>query len=427
MLANRGWRCLPYAAVAIFAVVAVGCGFGAAAEPAGPAALAKPTAAAPADLKARRREAAWRKRRVIMNNDGNDVFGLATDRQDIHEAFLEARTAPLVGSQVDAIFYCTGVFNQYSHASDETELQENGDKGVPTAAKALVASGRDSLATVVEFAHRHGLEAWWSMRMNDTHDSSDETIFSAWKRAHPDWLMARKGERMPYGGGRWSAVDYGREEVREKVFRIVMDVARRYDVDGIELDFFRHPLYFKSQVRGEPVSREQCDAMTQLLARIRRGVDEVAEARGRPLLIAVRVMNAPRYARGIGLDVEAWLEKGLVDVLVAGGCYFHIEPWQTMVGLGHGHDVPVYACLSESRLPIEDLAVWRGGALEAWEAGVDGIYTFNLFDPGHRLFRELGDPSLLKTLPVDRRSPRGSPYWINFLKDGDTYGSLPAN
>ena len=44
-------------------------------------------------------------------------------------------------------------------------------------------------------------------------------------------------------------------EVREKVFRIFRDVCMRYDVDGIEMDFFRHPLYFREMMLGEPVSR----------------------------------------------------------------------------------------------------------------------------------------------------------------------------
>lgn len=202
-----------------------------------------------------------------------------------------------------------------------------------------------------------------------------------------------------------------------------MDVATRYDIDGIELDFFRHPLFFKTQVLGEPVTQGQCDKMTALLAQVRRGTLEAARGRSRPLLIAVRVMDSPGYARAIGLDVEKWLKDGLIDVLIVGGCYFHLEPWQTMVRMGHEHDVPVYACLSASRLQAED-KLWRGEALDAWAAGVDGIYTFNLFDPRHPLFRELGDPAVLKGLPAENRYIMGAKYWINFLKDGERFGNI---
>ena len=53
-------------------------------------------------------------------------------------------------------------------------------------------------------------------------------------------------------------MDYGRPEVREKVYRILADVAGRYDVDGIEMDFFRHPVLFAAQMVGKPVTQAQC-------------------------------------------------------------------------------------------------------------------------------------------------------------------------
>jgi hypothetical protein len=58
-----------------------------------------------------RKEAAHRKRRIIMNSDGNDARGQKEGEAKTPEAFLARRTTALAGSQVDAIFYCTGVFN----------------------------------------------------------------------------------------------------------------------------------------------------------------------------------------------------------------------------------------------------------------------------------------------------------------------------
>ena len=45
------------------------------------------------------------------------------------------------------------------------------------------------------------------------------------------------------------------------------------------------------------------------------------------------------------------------------------------------------------------IASLRARALAAWAAGVDGIEMFNHFDPASPLWRELGDPALLRTLP----------------------------
>lgn len=364
-------------------------------------------------LKADRRRAAHRQRRMIMNNDGNDARRLPQDVPHSREMFLRQRTSPLVGSHVDAIFHCTGQFNLYRHHSSETELKKNAGSDEDWGWE-LGTDGPDVLETMVDFGHRHEIEVFWSMRMNDTHDAKYDWCMSQWKKDHPQLLVGKPGQEFTYGRanwkGRWSSLNYAMPEVRDKVFRILEDVATRYDVDGLELDFFRHPVYFRPQLIGESVTQSHCDMITDLLRRIRRMVDNVAAGRGRPLLISVRVPDSAGYAKSIGLDVERWLQEDLIDLLVGGG-YFHLQPWENLVALGHRYDVPVYPCLSASRLgfataladPFNDrkvsgMATWRGEAARAWEAGADGIYVFNCFNPHDPIFRELGDPVLLKTL-----------------------------
>jgi hypothetical protein len=362
-----------------------------------------------------------------MNNDGNDFSSVTPDEPRTPETFLSKRTAPLVGSHVDSIFYCTGVFNLYTHRSEETELRALDE----TAAKyvyELIRYGTDSLEIMTNFCHAHGLEIFWSMRMNDTHDSGNPVLFCKWKQDHPDYLVGKRGEKFPYGANRWSSVDYGVAAVRDKVFRILADVCTRYDVDGIELDFFRHPVLFKPQMTGEPVTQEHCDQMTGLLRRIRTMTETVARKRGRPMLIAIRIPDSVGYCKAIGIDLIRWLEEDLVDIVTGGG-YFHLEPWENLVALGRKYDVPVYACLVKRR--IEDggepeaqssLQRWRGEALNAWNAGMNGIYTFNRFDPHDPIFRELGDPELLKTLDrIDRTVYVAENCWSKpetWLKDG---------
>jgi hypothetical protein len=370
-----------------------------------------------ATMKEARHAAAHRTRRIIMNNDGNDVF--LSEAAGTPEGFLSQRCTPLVGSQVDALFYCTGVFNLYSHRSDVSELLTQGDQGVKSYARELIEQGRDTLELVLDFGHAHGLEVFWSMRMNDTHDSADPTLLCQWKKDHPEGLMGRPGDPFPYGGNRWSAVNYARPEVREQVFRIFQDVCTRYEVDGLEMDFFRHPVFFLPQMTGEPVTQEHCDLMTDLLRRVREMTEKVAQQRGRPLLISVRVPDSVGCAKAIGLDLIRWLEDDLIDLLV-GGCYFHLEPWENLVALGQRYDVPVYAGLSASRLP-DPIEVWRGEAMRAWKAGVSGIYTFNRFDPRDPLFRELGSPETLQGRPMTYQF---NPGWneINYwLKDGERF------
>ncbi|NLE40040.1 MAG: hypothetical protein GX621_18645 [Pirellulaceae bacterium] len=351
-------------------------------------------------IRQQRKQAAGRKRRIIFNNDGNDSR-TSPEEPRTHENFLSKRMTPLIGSQVDAIFYCTGVFNLYTHHSTESEPRFYHEGDVVQWAWELGNKGPDSLETMVRFGHAHDMEVFWSMRMNDCHDSSTPRNLCQWEKDHPECLMGKKGDRFKAGGNRWSALNYEVEATREKVYRILADVATRYDVDGLELDFFRSPVYFLPQMHGKPVTQEQCDMMTDLLRRIRRMADRQAARRGRPMLIAVRVPDSVGYAREIGLDLVRWFEEDLVDIMSV-TCLFRLNPWETSVALGHKHGVPVYASLSESRFKDDDTRTsrrspehYRGRALEALAAGVDGIYLFNFFDPHSELWRQLGDESTL--------------------------------
>jgi hypothetical protein len=171
--------------------------------------------------------------------------------------------------------------------------------------------------------------------------------------------------------------------------------------------------------------------MTDLLRRVRNMADEQAAGRGRPVLIAVRVPDSVGYASALGLDVERWLKDGLVDLMVV-GCFYQLEPWETSVALGHRYGVPIYPSLSEPRFRNpqsqsvrESLECYRGRALDAWNAGVDGIYTFNYDDPTSPLWREAGDPDTLKTL--DQLYPAGAmgTTMVHWLHGGMKHMNMP--
>lgn len=391
-------------------------------------------------LPAARREAAGRKRRVIMNNDGNDSREAPTkDRA----GFLQSRSLPLVGSQVDAIFYCTGIWGTFTHKSANAELRVGSDQGYQEWAAHLADDGGpDALGTIVDFGHQHGMEVFWSLRMNDTHDSGDPTMMSAWKKANPECLAGSWDERSKYRGGgrRWSAVNYAHAMVRDRTVGWFDEVAANYDVDGVELDFFRHPVFFASTLRGEHATPDECEAMNSVIRRIRDGIDKHALRRGRPLLLAIRVPDSAGYCRALGLDVEQWLKEGLVDLMIVSG-YFRLNPWQTSVDLGHKYGVKVYGGLSESRLRDNQARAvraspegYRARAMNVWHAGADGVYVFNLFNPRHSVWRELGEPAALaamdKVYTTGARDVRDAGSWLQnglrFLNRAPVFPGRPV-
>jgi hypothetical protein len=355
------------------------------------------------------REKVDRRRRLIFNNDGNEPVYYCKDATA--QSLLESRTTPLAGSQVDSIFYCTwsSGFGLFTHQTKAGQVFNTREKMfTDNRTQELLDRGIDPLQVMVDFAHQHEMELFWSMRMNDTHDGARAeyapVMFRAnkLKQAHPEWLIGSKDKPPKYGA--WSAVDYGVVQIRDLAFAYCEEVCQNYDIDGIELDFFRHVFLFRCSGRGNACGETELNALSELMRRIRSMTEQVARKRNRPILLAIRVPDSVAYCKTIGIDLEKWLSEGLIDLLVAGG-YTQLNPWEYSVALGHKYGVKVYPSLDEPRVRDEagrklreSPATYRGRALNAWAAGADGIYMFNFFNPQSSLWRELGDPSILDGL-----------------------------
>lgn len=383
----------------------------------------------------------FRERRIIVNNDGNDkVLPPYTI-----ERFLESRTSGLEGTQVDSIFYCTGVPMLYTHRSKiaaQLGVGDHADAPNKQWVSAFNEQDTDSLEIVTNWGREHDKEIFWSIRLNDRHDSGSrwKHLITDWKRKNPELTMGTEGEGLPdnfeRGHNSWSLLRYDRAEVRDTIYSLIEEVCQNYDIDGIELDFWRHPAYFPEPLIGLPVPREKKDDMTKLWKRVRRMTEAVGMERGKPFLIAIKIPDSMDYCEAMGLDVKRWLEEDLVD-LVIGADYFKLEPWENLVATGRRFEVPVYACFEIRRIEPgiskegkkASLKVWRGEAYNAWRSGVDGIYLMNRFDSGEKILYELGDPELLEALDrVDQTSYYNPETWSKpqtWVPDGMKYFKEP--
>ena len=347
-----------------------------------------------------------RPRRLIFNNDGGGDTRVPTDPLPRPRDFLPLRTTPLVGTHVDSVVFDTtsGTFGRFAHRTAVAEpfLVREGryrNNLLPD----LAPLGTDALRVVSEHSREVGQEVFWAMRMNDTHDASNPLLWPKFKEENRAFLLGTK--EAPPKRGMWTAVDYGRPEVRDLARRTIAEVAANYDLDGIELDFWRHPVFFRKTAAELPVGDEERAQMSALLRDIRSDLNAAGRRRGRHILLSVKTPDSVSYCREIGLDLERWLADGSVDMLVPGG-YFQLNPWSESVALARRFGVKIYACLAESRVrdaagvaARSSLEALRARALAAWAAGVDGIQMFNHFDPKSPLWRELGDPAVLRPLP----------------------------
>ncbi len=385
-----------------------------------------------------RQEKLSQPRPLIHNNDGCDTYLYPSEREFSIPNFLDYRSAGLVGSDVSTISYCTisSSFGQFTHNTKVGEfltIQHN-RPGRKNVVPEFVKLGTDPLEVTSEFAHGNGFEFFWSNRINDTHDSGHrpDKPYERWselKQAHPEYLMGTVGEKLPHA--RWSAVDFSYQEIRDLCVQYYTEVCENYDVDGIELDFFRHLYLFGSVARGEIASLEQLEMMTDMLAKIREMNETVGMKKGKPILVLVRVPDSKEYCRGIGIDIENWMAKGLVDI-VAGSGYFRLNYWKDLASLGENNNVKMYAGLSESRVKGEhpflvrqQNAVFRARASAAWEAGIDGLYIFNEYDTRAKYLSEIGSPDKLKNtnnlyFVTYRDYTAGS-----YLNGGDNFSKMP--
>jgi len=387
-----------------------------------------------AEMSNQRKELRHRQRRIIYNNDGNEVF---ITRLSSPQDFLKQRIEPALGTQVDTIFYCTLVTTLYSH---DTKVAERWDDMVDATQstnkhalnggdnmRMLRKAGRDCLSVVVDRCREAGVEVFWSHRINDVHDSilHYDYLLSQWKREHPECLMGKPEDARKYAMEDprfwWSTLDFEKKKVRDYLFRVTEEVCQRYPVDGIEIDYFRAPMFFRPNLTDEQATPEQVEIMTGFQRRITKMTRREGAKRGRPILVAARTPMTKATCRHVGIDIETWLAEDLVDLLATGGGYMPFTmPTKELAELGHAHDVPVYPAISNSGMrartasggiakgwraaaanakgrPVEG---WRGAVSNAWSSGADGIYLFNIFPgvPNHWAFTTLGDRSALAAM-----------------------------
>lgn len=332
------------------------------------------------------------RRRVLYNFDGDSCLSTKAGSKgpvpvDVDDVKRLIEEVAYDGSRVDTVLVCinaqvmyyptkAGTMRGTLSTPEERAHWPASEKQRFENLRAFFAKGIDPYAVMLAETRRRGREALLSFRMNDDH--GNDFLRSQFLADHPDW---RLGVEQYRGKG---ALDFGRGEVREYTFRLIEEAVRRYDCDGIELDFNRFPTFFKDGETEERVAK-----MNSLVERVRRMVGEVGRGRGRRLALGVRVPSnygrtppTPETARQIGCDVPGWVKNGWVDFVVVSE--FLLERGDLPIGLWKRAitTVPVYGGIECTRgggqknLTADE---YRRAAAELVRAGVDGVYLFNFF------------------------------------------------
>ena len=350
-----------------------------------------------------------RARRVLYNFDGDSCFStkanakgpVAVTTNDVLR-LLEEIAYP--GSQVDTVLVCinaqalyypttVGTLRGTLSTTDERAKWPPSETQRFANMKAFFDAGVDPYALLLAETKRRGREALLSFRMNDDH--GNDFLRTQFGQDHPEWRLGK------------GALDFGRAEVRDYTVRLIEEAVRRYDCDGLELDFNRFPTFFQDGATAEQVAK-----LTALVHRVRTLLDDLGRERGRPLVLGVRVPSnygrtppTPASARLLGCDVAAWVRHGWVDFVTVAE-FFHtrfdlpLQPWKAALA-----NVPVYGGIEavdpmgKMNTPASVMTAekYQRAARHLWRDGADGIYLFNFFIP-----REKGTNAFEPPFPVLR-------------------------
>ncbi|HAB17762.1 MAG TPA: hypothetical protein PLX89_23195 [Verrucomicrobiota bacterium] len=364
-------------------------------------------------------------RRILYNLDGDSCLTLKAGRNgpgpittnDLVQ-LVDELTAP--GSQVDTLLVCVNAQVVYYPSQVGTlrgTLSTEAERAAWPASErqrfanleGFFAAGLDPYALILREARRRGLETFLTFRMNDAH--GNDFLRTAFWRDHPE-------SRLPNG-----ALDFGREEVREYIFRLIEEAMERYDCDGLELDFQRFPTFFAANSSLSPAERSA--AMNGLVERVRLKLTELSTRRGKRLFLSARIpsaygMGAPTYAQSVerGCDPAEWARRGWIDFLTISEWLFTAPTLDLADWRKHITGVPLYAGIQPESQPSSDASAcehclgasgYRRLARERWADGADGIYLFNFFttrewreplEPPWEVLKEIGSPNTLARFPV---------------------------
>ncbi|MCY4529518.1 MAG: hypothetical protein OXD46_10885 [Chloroflexi bacterium] len=340
-------------------------------------------------------------KRIVLNDDGWIMSQIMTP---VTTAVLKERIVDTyVDSGLDTLSWCIGDTGRQRYETVDILAQPHhlpqgreSDLGAQNLRR-LIDSDGGPVTIFTKLCHEIGIKFLPSVRMNSHYDRSVADDVGTLRSDHPEYLIGQPDEEFIPNTTQWgirTGLDYARPEVRSHVAALVIDLFERFDTDGVELDFMRHPAFFRvDEAFG---SRH---LITDMLLQIRARMDEVSDSTGRDLEILVRVPPTIADSARIGLDVETWIQEGIVDAVAAGGGFIPLHaPVEEFVEVAERTDCQILGAIESLRPATEEESV-NAIASRLYEDGASGLYLFNFWhksaDWKRRVLNVLTDPDQL--------------------------------
>lgn len=256
-----------------------------------------------------------------------------------------------------------------------------------------LVDGGDIVGTFIDHCRKVEMIPFISYRLNDSHgkeyiSNTSGTIGSHWATSinrfyyeHPQY---RLGPSLTAKSCLWPLLNWAIPEVVEHKFALIEELCKTYDFEGLQLDFIRHPNYFR---QNETTSSQRKKIMADFVLRVRKMLD-ANKFNGKRRWLCARVPCFTAVYDSLGIDLKEFSKAG-VDMVVLSPFYFTQQHTDLKTIKEQIPDVAVYMELTQTSVLGEKIGPYYQvtrfntdvdfytSAHQAYSQGADGISLFN--------------------------------------------------
>jgi glycosyl hydrolase family 10 len=350
--------------------------------------------------------------RVILHRDGFSGFykGKMKNRAELVKVATRYQNEPLY-----TFDWCLGISTAFNiktrrgvlFGEGKTKFRRKGDKKASQTVNDLYKNGINPLRVIAQTLQRKKVHVNATLRMNAVYPTRAGTTSNGpFVMDNPQYrIINSRGKRL------WK-LSYAYPEVKDFMLSVLED-AVACGVDGIHLQFMRHPPFFgvdkpliaeykkrygsfdiKKDYMSKKWQKLQCEVMTSFIKRIRKMLDVQGLKNNKKLTLSVSFDFKNYYSQG--LDVAAWVKSGWISVIspgyyLVGGKTFDLKPF---VRMRQGTSCKIFPNLELTLLGTDPTPDSESGKvkiiyeyvskdygkkifLEFYNQGANGLYPFN--------------------------------------------------